>query len=57
MEGKIEGHFEKGLLHGIAFSYVAKEKFALLAEYKLDSIISVIQKTTKLSQKKVGRLF
>lgn len=54
-DGKIEGHFEKGLLHGIAFSYVGKEKFGLLAEYSLDSINKIILKTTKLSQTKVGR--
>lgn len=55
IDGKIEGHFQEGLLHGIAFSYVASERFGLLAEYSHDSISQIIQKTTKMGQKKVGK--
>ena len=56
IDGRIEGHFENGLVHGIAFSYIASEKFGLLAEYNLDTIVNVIQKTSKLNQKKVGTM-
>jgi hypothetical protein len=50
-EGKIEGIFEDGMVHGPAYSFIFAERFGVLAEYSKDQIIRIIQKSKSFKKK------
>lgn len=54
-EGRIEGNFSWGLIEGLAFTFVVKENFGLLANYTNDSVKEVLQKTHMSTQNQVSR--
>ena len=54
-EGRIEGNFSWGLIEGLAFTYVVKENFGLLANYSKDAVKEVLQKTHMSTQNEVSK--
>lgn len=54
-EGRIEGNFSWGMIEGLAFTYVVKENFGLLANYNNDVVKEVLQKTHLSTQTEVSK--
>jgi hypothetical protein len=55
IEGKVEGLFSDGFMQGVGFSYLAKDKFGVWAEYNKDDIVKVYSSSKLVHENSFGR--